>query len=424
MKKLLALVLVLTMVCSFAFVAHAEDIELTWMFWDDLVATSDLTTLGFANIINRFNEADNGYHVNVVTTNLEEYDSKVASMIAAGQTPDVFVCNPGPNMDVYVNAGLCLDLTPYLEADSAWSDSFTAGVFRGVTYGDAIMAIPVNVAAACCFYNVKMFEEAGVEVPQTFEELIAACQKLQDAGFQPITCSAGTPWCLSMVAGYLMDRCGGPDNLAKITAGETNWIEEPTFKQGAELLKELSQYFQKTCASDTNDECVAQFYNQEAAILIQGSWCIGQINGANPEFEESCGVFQFPAVEGGADPNRMIMKTDNFLVSKDTKSPEGCIELLKMFTDDIAQSYCAEVAGKIPVTNVKFDYDKAPAQLEYVAKIMENMTGSLGFYNESLYSVEAGDTFDNAMVSIVLGQKTVDEALQSIEDWYEDEVWF
>lgn len=424
MKKLFSLVLILAMVLSFAVVAQAEDTEITWMFWDDLVATSDLISQGYKQVIDRFNAADNGYHVNVVTTNLEEYDSKVASMIAAGQTPDVFICNPGPNMDVYVNAGLCLDLTPYLEADPDWYNSFSGGIFERETYDGKIMAIPTNFAAACCFYNTEMFEKAGVEVPTTFDELLAACQKLQDAGFQPITCSAGTPWCLSMVAGYLCDRCGGPENLQKITAGETNWLEEPSYRQAMELLTQLAPYFQKTCASDTNDECVAQFYNEQAAILIQGSWCIGQINGANPDFEAKCGVFQFPAVEGGADPNRMIVKTDNLLVSKDTKCVEGCIELLKYFTDDEAQKYTAEVGGKIPVTNVEFDFDKAPAQLKFVTDILANMTGSLGFYNESLYSVEAGDTYDNAMVSVVLGQKTIDQALQSIEDWYEDEVWF
>lgn len=193
MKRLLSLVLMLALVFSFAAVAQAEeDKEIVWMFWDDLVATSDLVSLGYADVIERFNAADNGYHVTAVTTNLEEYDSKVASMIAAGNTPDVWICNPGPNMDVYVDAGLCMDLIPYLEADPDWYNSFSGGIFQRLTYDDKIMAVPTNFAAACCFYNTEMFEKAGVEVPTTFEELLAACQKLKDAGFQPITCSAGT----------------------------------------------------------------------------------------------------------------------------------------------------------------------------------------------------------------------------------------
>ncbi len=425
MKKAVAFILTLAMMFSMAIgtAAQAEDKVITWVFWDDLTATDDLITKGYKEVIDRFNAADNGYTCQVITTNLEEYDAKMAALIASGQTPDVWICNPGPNMDVYVNADLCMDLTGILDANPEWRDSFSGGIFERLTYDGKIMAIPTNFAAACCFYNTEMFEKAGVEVPTNFAELLAACEKLQAAGFQPITCSAGTAWCLSMVAGYLCDRCGGPDNLVAVSEGASTWSAEPSYANAGNKLVELSKYFQKTAASDTNDECVAQFYNEQAAILIQGSWVIAQINGANPAFEEKCGVFQFPAVEGGADPNRMIVKTDNLLVSKNTQNIDGVVELLKYFTDDAAQKYTAEVGGKIPVTNVQVDYEKAPKQLSFVMDILSNMTGTFGFYNESLASVEAGDVFDNSMVSIVLGQKTVEQALQGIDNFYTDNVW-
>ena len=135
-------------------------------------------------------------------------------------------------------------------------------------------------------------------------------------------------------------------------------------------------------------------------MLVQGSWVIGQINGANPEFEEKCGVFAFPGIDGGADPNRMIVKTDNLLMSSTTENQEACIALMKMFTDDTAQKYTAEVGGKIPVTTVEYDAAKAPAQLEYVMDVFGNASSTFGFYNESLASTEAGETFDNAIKNI------------------------
>ena len=94
-----------------------------------------------------------------------------------------------------------------------------------------------------------------------------------------------------------------------------------------------------------------------------------------------------------------------------------------MFTDETAQKYTAEVAGKIPVTNVEIDYDKAPKQFAYIGDIMKKVTGTLGFYNESLASVEAGDVFDNAMVDIYLGNATPEEAFQKVQDFYTKNVW-
>lgn len=426
-KKLLAALLSVAMVATvFAGCGKKDDGEvqkITWMFWDDLDASEDLITIGYKEVIDRFNETYKGkYEVEPITTNLEEYDAKLNALIAADDCPDVFICNPGPNMDVYVDNGAAADITDLVKGDSEWYSSFTNGIFERMTYDGKIMAVPTNFAAALVFYNTEIFASAGAEVPTTFDELLAACQKIKDAGYTPISCSAGTAWCLSMVAGYLCDRAGGPDNLANANAGTGSWLD-PSFIDAGNKLVELSKYFQATAAGDSNDVATAAFYNEEAAMLIQGSWVIGQINGSNPAFEEKCGVFSFPAIEGGADPNRMIVKTDNLMMSAKTESKEACVALMKMFTDDTAQKYTAEVGGKMPVTNVEFDLDKAPAQLGFVMNILEKSTGTLGFYNESLDSVEAGNEFDNAMVDLFLGNCTSEEAFQKVEDFYKANVW-
>ncbi len=398
--------------------ASGDAEQITWMFWDDLEATDDLISQGYKQTVDRFNKDYEGvYHVNTITTNLEEYYTKLNALVASGETPDVFIVSPGPNLDVYVDPGIAADLTDYLEEDG-WKDTFSSdAVFAQQTYDGKIYAVPLNIAAACVFYNTEMFEAAGAEVPTTWEELITACQKLQDAGYTPITISAGTAWCLSMLAGYLCDREGV--DLAKVESGEESWNNEKTVAAGEKLL-ELAQYFQPTAAGDTNDVATAAFYNEEAAILIQGSWAIAQMNGANPDIEAKCGVFQFPAIEGGNDSGRVIAKSDSLAMSASTEHAEAAIALMKYFTDDTAQKYTAEVGGKIPVTNVSYDEAKAPAQLSYVMDVFSNASATFGFYNESLATTEAGSTFDDTMVSMYLGDYTPEEAFQAIEDWYVD----
>ena len=379
LKKLISVTLTAAMATGlFAAVPVQADgpEEITWMFWDDLEATEDLISKGYKEVLDRYNETYDGqYHVTAITTNLEEYDGKLNALVAAGQTPDMFICNPGPNMDVYVNAGVAADLTDILTNQEAdWYSSFTDGIFERMTYDGKIMAVPTNFAAALCFYNTEIFDAAGVEVPTTYTELLDACQKVKDAGYTPISCSAGTAWCLSMVASYLCDRQGV--DLAAIADHTANWTDDNCIEAGKKL-KELSQYFQETAAGDSNDQAAANFYNGEAAILIQGSWAIAQINGNNPDFESKCGVFQFPGIEGANDPNRMIVKTDNLLMSATTEHQDAVIALMKMFTDETAQKYTAEIGGKIPIVkDLEIDYDKAPAQLKYVQDILANATGT------------------------------------------------
>lgn len=397
--------------------------EITWMFWDDLNATEDLITKGYKEVVDRFNEQYKGqYHVNVITTNLEEYTTKLNALVAAGDTPDIFICDPGPRMTKYVESGVVADLTDILKNEEAeWYGTFSDGIFEKITYDEKIMGVPINFAAACVFYNTEIFEEVGIEPPETYDELIEGCKKIKAAGYDPISCSANTAWCLSMVAGYLCDREGGPDNLEGIQNGTLDWTDE-TFINAGYKLQELSQYFQETAIADSNDQATANFYNGEAAMLVQGSWAIGQINGNNPEFEDKCGVFRFPGIEGGADPNRLIVKTDNLCMSSTTENKEACIALMKQFTDDTAQKYVAEIGGKIPVTEVEIDTNKAPKQLAFIQDVLKNTTGTLGFYNESLADTEAGEAFDNAMVEVFLGSATPEEAFQKVQDFYDKNV--
>ena len=401
--------------------ASGEVQELTWMFWDDLNATEDLISKGYAETIERFNKDYEGvYHVTPITTNLEEYYTKLNALVAAGETPDVFIVSPGANLNDYATTGVAAKLDDYL-ADG-WKDTFTSdAVFAGGTYPDGIYAVPLNIAAACVFYNTEMFADAGVEVPKTFDELLDVCQKLQDKGYTPITISAGTAWCLSMVAGYLCDRNGLV--LSDIAEHKTDWMDEKVINAGKQI-QQLSKYFQKTAAGDDNDIATAGFYNGEAAILIQGSWAIGQINGSCAEgFADKVGVFAFPAVEGGnPDPNRVIAKSDSLAMSATTKCPEGAIALMKYFTDDTAQKYTAEIGGKIPVTNVQYDETVAPPELAYVMDVFKNASSTFGFYNESLADTEAGSTFDNCFVEIFKGTDPA-TALQPIQDYYDMNVW-
>ncbi len=403
--------------------------EISFMVWDDLEASSDLITKGYKDSIDRFNKDFEGkYHCTPITTNLEEYYTKLNALVAAGETPDVFIVSPGPNLNDYVLPGTAAKLDDYLNADG-WKATFTSdAVFAGGTYGAeakdgaGIYAIPLNIAAACVFYNTEMFEKAGAAVPKTYSELLTACQKLKDAGYTPITISAGTAWCLSMVAGYLCDRNGL--NLQDVKDHKTDWKDEKVINAGKQI-QELSQYFQPTAAGDDNDIATAAFYNGEAAILIQGSWAIGQINGSctDPEFPSKVGVFAFPAVDGSsADPNRVIAKSDSLAMSSSSQHKDAAVQLMKYFVDDTAQKYTAEQGGKIPVTKVQYDESVAPPELAYVMDVFKNASATFGFYNESLADTEAGSTFDNCFVDIFTGTDPA-TALDPIQQYYEMNVW-
>ena len=63
--------------------------------------------------------------------------------------------------------------------------------------GGTLKSIPYQPNVFAFFYNKAIFEEAGVAaVPTTWAELDAACQKIKDAGYTPITCDDAYILCL------------------------------------------------------------------------------------------------------------------------------------------------------------------------------------------------------------------------------------
>lgn len=78
----------------------------------------------------------------------------------------------------FAAAGWLRDLS--LDFDAAHRRRFldpalAAGIFRGRLY-----RIPVRTDAGCLYYRTDLLAEAGLEAPETFEELIGAAQHLDD----------------------------------------------------------------------------------------------------------------------------------------------------------------------------------------------------------------------------------------------------
>lgn len=121
--------------------------EITWMFRDDLNATEDLISIGYRDTVERLNKDYEGvYHVTPITTNFEEYYTKLNALVAAVETLDVFIVSPGPNLTTYVDPGVAADLTEYVKADG-WLDTFNGGegAFSQQTYDGKIYAVPLNI---------------------------------------------------------------------------------------------------------------------------------------------------------------------------------------------------------------------------------------------------------------------------------------
>lgn len=236
--------------------------------------------------------------------------------------------------------------------------------------GGTLKSIPYQPNVFAFFYNQDIFDKAGVtEVPATWEDLDAACRKIKDEGFIPITCDDA--YMVSMF-GYHMSRLGGEANTETVVK-EGKW-DDPAVLKTAKAYADFAAkgYFSPLIASNVwpagqNTELALG----EAAMYLNGSWLPNEVKDmAGPEFKWGC--FSYPAVEGGATGVEAANYGAQVLaINKNSKNAEAAFQLIEYITKGEFDQMMSELSVGIPADTNNTEW---PAMLSAVKPVMDSLT--------------------------------------------------
>ena len=281
-------------------VAGARQAETTLTFWDTQTAGVQLEVV--EQLATEFEEAHPGVTVEHQGLPLEELQETLPRAMQSGEGPDVTQVNNGENlMGPMVRAKYLVPLTDY-DAQYGWTTDLSPGLVArnrytddGVTFGEGTLWGVSNTAEIVGFYyNKQIFEDNGVAVPTTFEELEAAMQTFADAGVTPLVLGNldvyqsihlfGTVHATMTTREYL-------DGLI-YRSGDQSW-ETDEIKAAATKLREWVEkgYLIDGFEGLATDDAWPLFGAGEGAMLLQGSWQAGDIQTA---LGENGGFFPVP----------------------------------------------------------------------------------------------------------------------------------
>lgn len=162
----------------------AESAEITFMGWG-----SPQEVEVFEAMIGQFEEAYPNVDVEYVNVPPADFGTKLQTMIAGGQTPDVFYLTP-ENVMPFASSGILHDLTGYVsdnevfDEDNVWAKAIDMYRYDGQTPGvGAVYGLPKDIGPFALAYNKDLFEAAGVpepdpDEPWTWDEFVANATKL------------------------------------------------------------------------------------------------------------------------------------------------------------------------------------------------------------------------------------------------------
>ncbi|MBP1849431.1 ABC transporter substrate-binding protein [Rhizobium halophytocola] len=232
------------------------------------VITSPERTETLKAIVGTFEKANPGTQVEIVSLPWGEAFQKFATMVSAGDIPDVMEM-PDTWLALYANNGLVENLEPYLEKWDDTSNLTDRALELGRAVDDKAYMLPYGFYLNAMFYNKKLLEEAGVkDVPVTMDDFLEASKKISALPGKYGYCLRGGSGGLNSWVEFAANMAGS-DKFFKEDG--TSTFNSEGWEKGIEWLVNLYKegYAPKDAVNWGFNETVAGFYSGTCAFLNQ-----------------------------------------------------------------------------------------------------------------------------------------------------------
>jgi raffinose/stachyose/melibiose transport system substrate-binding protein len=355
---------------------------------------------------------ESGIDVEVEQLDIDTMRTVLQTQLRSAEGPDVFGWGSGPaNGGALAEAGLLYDLTEAYEENDWEVYDFAK---ERVTYDGKVYGIPGEMETVGLYYNVGVFDELGIEPPQSLEDLREVSATISEAGLIPMAFGDQEGWPGSHLLSMALSSAVGADGMEALLAGEQSW-DSPEVVDALTFWKEANDngWLGEDPVSVDYDTMTSLYLAEEAAMIPTGSWYINDLAIA-AEFESA--YVPFPSQDGegifagglGSGP----------YVSANTDDPEGAIQLLDFLASEEHGQWVVENLQTIPprpVDTEGLDVDPLLAQvLDQVASLAEGGS-DLGYNIDVLMPENFNQAMFDGMQAVLTGQQTPEEVAASLQ---------
>ena len=308
--------------------AQEEEIVLNvWHQWSN--DTNELKRL-YDEAVEAYEADHPNVLINTETLNTEAYKTKIAAEFAGSASGiDVFYYWGAGTARKLVNADALLPLDEYLIEDvkgRILPGSTGAFEYNGQTY-----SVPMFSWYMTLFANKALFDEAGAEIPTTYEELVVASEKLSTLeAVTPLAAGAKDGWNAAFIYQALALREVGGEDINAMLRGDEPFTEVG-YREAAEKVTDLYEIgtFGKNPLESGNDDANSAFITGKAAMRLMGSWFANQVytDGTATIDPDQVVAVSIPMIEGkGYASDYAGGFIESFWVNKGTSYPAEAAE--------------------------------------------------------------------------------------------------
>ena len=356
MKKIIALLMAVVMVLSFAACGKkteapaqqeaapaesAEPIEI--VMWHTL---TDHHQEALNGIMADFNASQDKYVVKAEAQPYSEYDAKLLQAVSTGSGPDFVSMFPSDAIK-YMTDGYLYDLTDIIKGEGGIADfeeQIVSGLYAEITQWDngRIYMMPITIGSEVLYYNKTMFDALGLTEPKTWAEL-EECAKAITAEYG--IAGFGTDSITDTFQGWMMQNGSSYIDVESKTVSidrdlaieKLNWFANG-INEGYFRLVGEDYYFSNPFGS----QAVGMYVGSSAGVDYV--YAAIPAEGEEGHFEVGC----CPIPQDGEVGYISSWGTTYVCLSRDEEHARGVVEFVKFMTQKDTLIGWSKAFGSLP----------------------------------------------------------------------------
>ncbi|GED31102.1 MULTISPECIES: ABC transporter substrate-binding protein [Brevibacillus] len=369
-------------------------------------------TEGYAKLIAAFEAENPNIKIDFKPFKATEYNTILNTALQSDSGPDILQLRPYATGAALATAGYLepLDNLPGIS-------NIPKEVLAGATGKDGkVYGVPLTLSTTQFFYNKKIFDDNGVSIPKSWDELIAASKALKEKGIIPISFGAKEGWLLSLSHGVIAPASFTNGYMDKLLKGESD-LKSPEFLKSIQRMQELIPYFPENFVGLELNDMRTLFATGKAAMFINGSFEMEGIKKLNPDLQLD--FFPMPTDDG-----KQVITTwvdGSYAVNAKSKHKAEALKFMEfMTTKKFGELYANQFKMISPIPGVSAE---DPLVNRLTELTQTNATPYLMIVHFSEGNPTTKKTLENALQGMYLNKLTpeqvVDEVQKSAATWFE-----
>jgi multiple sugar transport system substrate-binding protein len=360
-------------------------------------------------VIEKFRERNPELDVTLNTFAHEDYKTLLRTWLNSDEAPDVVTWFAGERMRFFASKGLLEPLGNVFEEQGGFNSYFPSAFRTSSQYDGKVYFMPENWYWWGVYYKESMFEEYGIEEPETWDEFLQVAQTFKDNDITPIAIGTKYKWTAAGWFDYLNLRINGQKFHEQLTAGEIPYNDprvQEVFEKWSTLVER--DFFLDDHTSYSWQEAATRLFNGNAGMYLMGQFI--KDSAPNEEVKDDLDFFRFPVIN---EDMGLYEETpiDGFMIPSRAKNKQNAAKFLRFMASTEMQAFVAEELGRLAANkNVEPPDEHAAAGLEMI----ENSDGVMQFYDRDT-NPEMASTGMDAFVQFMVQPGKMDSILDNLE---------